>query len=171
MKRAGCITTIGTKRVPCYCKAAINRFGLTNNYEDTAWIMPDGNMLDFSKGSYEPREHADIQEIVPGETLSLLEAETKFMKECDAIRFSVWGSVYFETIQRPTIEQIATLQTIIRERNQIRTGGKPDEGIVAIRSTDKITPGECHRPELCFHERKNNYGSRDVLNFVWKCWE
>lgn len=55
-------------------------FGVTKNYKETGWILPDGSMLDFSGGKIgkRPIDHRKIASILPdgtegGEALFLFE--------------------------------------------------------------------------------------------------
>jgi hypothetical protein len=179
--RAGCKTTMGGIKIPCYCQDAVKTFGLTDNYEESGWILPDGTMLDWVdrfklKGGEiksANKEHAYIADVVPHENdkseREPITLETKFMDECNAIRFKAQGSFWLETIQKPTPQQVKTLKRIIRERKQIIEPG--DEDFVAIRSNTTLDFLKFYRQEVCDYTQKDNYGEQDVNQFLWKCWK
>lgn len=116
------------------CKQAEKEFGLTDNFYEAGWIMPDGKLIDFS-GKNEggtpnrrPLDHRDIGQVcVKGGTEGLSE----FMEDCKSIRFSKYhdGGVHADMTRQPTSEQCRRLREALMGSEYLVAERSDKEGI------------------------------------------
>ena len=99
---------------------AVAEFGITTNPREAGYVLPDGRMLDFSRGTSNKRidDHAAVGMVIVGSTdITGLADIRKFIRETGSIRLNVTGEMNVEIGVLPTPEQIGIINGIIQERS------------------------------------------------------
>ena len=105
---------------------AIKHFGTTYDSNEAGYILPNGDMLDFSgkreggtKGS-RAEDHRAVERFVNEKFDNRSDAMDYFMQQTGAIRISFWGDYGLIDLEtKPTPDQISVLQRIIIRKSQV----------------------------------------------------
>lgn len=105
---------------------AISYFGLTYDPNEAGYILPNGDMLDFSgkreggtRGS-RAEDHRAVERFVKEKFEHRSDAMNYFMQKTGAIRISFWGDYGLIDLEtKPTPEQISALGRIIMRKSQV----------------------------------------------------
>ena len=102
---------------PRHIAAAKQIFGTTTDFDCAGYIVPDGDMLDFSEGQFiRTLDHRSIHQVFDGEEFATATAPLiQFMNE-GSIRISCNG---FDLSVPPTNAQAKQLARFIRQKGQI----------------------------------------------------
>ncbi len=141
MKRRRC--RLGSSTCADTVERAIAKFGLTDDVREAGYVLPDGDVLDFSgkrDGHEEGQrnyDHDRIALVAPPSTYESnrgVAAETQFMARCCAVRVTVghqWPpqGLSVESFCAPTAAQMRTLRDLAEQAggfvraDRMRTGG------------------------------------------------
>ncbi len=117
-KEAQAIAESGLSEADYFRKLAVEEFGYTPYFNDAAYILPDGRMLNFSgeKGKHFGRRGKDHRAIgVIYETVSGGEAMTKFMNEGNVRIMVESPGIDIGTDEELTVSQYNTISRFIYE--------------------------------------------------------
>ena len=105
---------------------AVAYFGLTYDPNEAGYILPNGDMLDFSgkreggtRGS-RAEDHRSVERFVKEKFEHRTDAMNFFMQQTGAIRISFWGDyglIDMET--KPTPEQLSAIGRIIMRKSSV----------------------------------------------------
>lgn len=105
---------------------AIAYFGTTYNPNEAGYILPNGDMLDFSgkrEGGTEgsrAEDHRAVERFVNEKFDNRSDAMDYFMQQTGAIRISFWGDYGLIDLEtKPTPDQTSVLQRIIMRKSQV----------------------------------------------------
>lgn len=112
---------VGAKKTPDYITKSKRHFGLTTDFREAGYILPNGQMLDFSgqrQGSTTPgvryMDHSEIQ------FLDDIKNKYDFLEKTGSIRYSDFGDYIYLGVSKPLTEkQLALLEKRLKPGVQV----------------------------------------------------
>ena len=155
------------RKPECFC--AVDRYGYTNDLDDAGFIMPDGKMLNLRKNKMWPDwlEHEDVAYCLKKEK-DLRYGMSRWLEICNAVRINRFsGSIIFESVAKPTSEQVETMLRFIDEEHKLigYRNRCPQELYINLDEKGFSKDEDCYCTFKIQSPRK-----MDVQRWISKCW-